>query len=99
MLDILVLSSEHEQPNRILARLVEDVAPELGSNLSPLGSMTFKRKELQKGFEPDRAFYIGGGSAFWGPEVDPALGRPPDLVIEIEPTDTSTYRQAVFCRR
>src|SRR5712692_7814185 len=95
-LEIMVLSAHHEQPNRILARLVEEVAAELGIDVCPLGSTTFKREELFKGFEPDSAFYIGRGSTFWDSELDAAVAPPPDLVIEIDISRSSLPRFPIF---
>ncbi len=96
ILEIMVLSAQHEQPARILAQLVQQVATELGINVCQLGSTTFKREELQKGFEPDSAFYIGRGSTFWDPEVDAAVSPPPDLTIEVEVSRSSLDRFPIF---
>src|SRR5713226_1357171 len=96
MLEIMVVYAEHEQPNRILARLVDEVASELGIDVCPLGSTTFKRAALQKGFEPDSAFYIGRGSTFWDPEVDAAVSPPPDLTIEVELSRPALPRFPIF---
>src|SRR5713226_6523520 len=57
-LEIMVLSARHEEPNRTLGLLVELVAVELGIDFRQLGSTTFQREDLRKGFEPDSAFYI-----------------------------------------
>ena len=95
-LEIMVVSASHEQPNRILARLVEEVATELGIDIGPLGSTTFKREELLKGFEPDSAFYIGRRSALWDTELDAAVDPPPDLVIEIDISRSSLPRFPIF---
>jgi Uma2 family endonuclease len=96
ILEIMVLSAQHEQPNYILARLAEEVATELSIDVCPLRSTTFKREELQKGFEPDSAFYIGRRSAFWNTEVDAAVDPPPDLVIEIDVSRSSLPRFPIF---
>lgn len=95
-LEIMVVSASHETPNRILARLVDEVAVELGINAYPLGSTTFKREELLKGFEPDSAFYIGRRSVLWDTEVDAAVDPPPDLVIEIDVSRSSLPRFPIF---
>ena len=57
-LEIMVPSERHEKPNRTLALLVDVLAEELNIDLQRLGSTTFKRKDLQKGLEPDSCFYI-----------------------------------------
>src|SRR6185369_5829441 len=58
MLQIMVVSSRHEKPNRTLAFLVDVLAEEWSIDIERLGSMTCKREDLQKGFEPDSCFYI-----------------------------------------
>jgi len=95
-LEIMVASSRHEQPSRILAQLVEVIAEEFGINLNPLGSMTFRRPDLLKGFESDSAYYVGRASAFWGREVDPQVDPPPDLLIEVDVTSWSLDRFPIF---
>src|SRR5712692_4473821 len=76
-LEIMVLSARHEQPNRILAQLVDVIAEEFGIEVCPLGSTTFQRSELLKGFEPDSAFYIAHAPEIGGRDVDPAVDPPP----------------------
>lgn len=96
-LEIMVVSSRHELPNRILAMLVEAVAEGLGIALIPLGSTTFKRASLRKGFEPDSAYYIGRASALWGQDhIDPAVDPPPDLIIELDVSSWSLDRFPIF---
>src|SRR5262245_8105775 len=58
VLEIMVLSTKHERPNRTLALLVEVLAEELSIDIQRLGSTTFTREDLDKGFEPDSCFYI-----------------------------------------
>jgi Uma2 family endonuclease len=95
-LEIMVLSAPHEEPNRTLSLLVELVAAELGIDVRRLGSTTFKRVELLKGFEPDSAFYIAHASAVRGRDVEPAGDPPPDLIIEIDISRSSLARFPIF---
>jgi Uma2 family endonuclease len=97
MLQIMVLSSRHEGPNRTLTSLVEVIAEELDIDLRRLGSTTFKREDLLKGFEPDSCFFVQRANEIEGKdkaalEVDP----PPDLVIEIDITSDSLDRFPIF---
>lgn len=97
VLQIMVVSFRHERPNRTLATLVEVVAEELGVDIARLGSMTFKRKDLQKGFEPDSCFYIQHADAIHGrQEIDIAVDPPPDLSIEVDITSGSLNRFPIF---
>jgi len=95
-LEIMVLSRRHEEPNRDLAMLVQLVAMELGIDFDQLGSTTFKRKHLQKGFEPDSAFYFARVSETEGRELDAEIDPPPDLIIEIDLTSPSLNRFPIF---
>ena len=95
-LEIMVLSGRHEEPNRDLAMLVQLVAVELGIDFHQLGSTTFKREHLQKGFEPDSAFYFARVSETEGREMDAEIDPPPDLIIEIDLTSPSLNRFPIF---
>src|SRR5215207_2585581 len=57
-LEIMSPSSEHERYNRTAAQIVEELAVELNINIDSLGSTTFRREDLDRGFEPDSCFYI-----------------------------------------
>src|SRR4030095_8466672 len=57
-LEILVPAARHEKPSRILTSLVEVLAEEMALNIESLGSTTWKRPDLLKGFEPDSGFCI-----------------------------------------
>jgi Uma2 family endonuclease len=97
VLQIMVVSSRHERPNRTLATLVEVLAEEWGVDIARLGSMTFKRKDLQKGFEPDSCFYIQHAEAIHGKQqIDIAVDPPPDLSIEVDITRGSLNRFPIF---
>src|ERR1700730_13945173 len=97
VLQIMVVSSRHEKPNRILAFLVEVLAEEWGIDIESLGSMTCKRKDLQKGFEPDSCFYIQHADAVTGKEeIDLKVDPPPDLTIEVDITRDSLNRFPIF---
>jgi len=97
VLEIMVLSTRHEEPNRTLALLVEVLAEETDIDLRRLGSTTFKREDLQKGFEPDSCFYIQHADAIRDRvEIDLAVDPPPDLSIEIDITSGSLDRFPIF---
>jgi Uma2 family endonuclease len=92
-------SSKHEKDNRTLAQVVEIVAEELGVEYLPVGSMTFRRADMQQGFEPDSSFYLQSEERVRDRErVDPDVDPPPDLVIEIEVTQPSLDKLPLFAR-
>ncbi|MEW6208873.1 MAG: Uma2 family endonuclease [Acidobacteriota bacterium] len=96
-LEIMVLSPRHEEPNRTLALLVEVLAEEFDIDLRRLGSTTFRREDLQKGFEPDSCFYIQNAESVIGKdEIDLTSDPAPDLIIEIDITSESLDRFPLF---
>ena len=97
VLEIMVLSSRHEEPNRTLALIVEVVAAELEIEVRRLGSTTFKRKDLHKGFEPDSCFYVQHADDVRGKvEINLGIDPPPDLSIEVDITRDSLDRFPIF---
>jgi Uma2 family endonuclease len=97
VLEIMSPTAEHEEYKHMLALLVEMVAVELNINLRGLGSTTFKRPDLQKGFEPDSCFYIQSAPRIRGKRhIDLPQDPPPDLLIEIDMTSSSINRFALF---
>lgn len=96
-LEIMTVSIEHEEPNCTLASLVENILVEWDVDFLPAGSNTFKREELQKGFEPDSCFYIAHVELVRGKKrLNLAVDPPPDLVIEVEVTEPLLPRLPIF---
>jgi Uma2 family endonuclease len=96
-LELMAPSFAHEHVNRILAMLVEAVALAQGLDLYPAGSTTFTRADLARGFEPDSCYYIAHAAAVRGKStLDLAIDPPPDLVIEIDVTNTSLDKLPLY---
>lgn len=99
ILEIMSPTAKHEEVNRTLALLVEIVAEEMSVDVRGLGSTTFKRQDLLKGFEPDSCFYIQSLAHIEGKdEIDLAVDPPPDLLIEIDITSPSLPRFPIFAK-
>jgi Uma2 family endonuclease len=61
------------------------------------GSTTYRRRDLERGLEPDECFYIQNAQAVQGKQLlDPATDPPPDLVIEIDVTSSSLNRLDIY---
>jgi len=87
VLEIMSPSSEHEEYKQALSLLVEMLAEGLGIDIENLGSTTFKRSQLERGFEADVCFYVQNAARMHGKvHIEPAVDPAPDLVIEIEIT-------------
>lgn len=97
VLEILVPSAKHEEPNRALALLIEMLALALDIDIRNLGSTTFKRGDLSRGFEPDTCFYIQRVAQISGKDdIDLAVDPPPDLVLEIDITHPSLDKLPLY---
>jgi Uma2 family endonuclease len=98
-LEIMSPSPEHEAFNRSIALLVEFMAAELGVDVYDLGSTTFRREDLERGFEPDSCFYIENEERVRGKaQIDLSVDPPPDLVIEIDITSPSFNKLPIYAQ-
>jgi Uma2 family endonuclease len=96
-LEIVSLSTRHEEANRALALLVEEIAMEWAIEVRNVGSMTFKREDLQRGVEPDSSFYVQNEERVRGrSQIDPTVDPPPDLVIEIEIAQSAIPKLPIY---
>jgi len=98
-LEIMSPSSEHERYNRTAAQIVEELAVEMDVNFDSLGSTTFRRDDIDRGFEPDSCFYIRNAARVRGKKrIDLMVDPPPDLVIEIDITSPSLNKFSIFAQ-
>ncbi len=96
-LEIMSPSSQHEEYNRTISLFVEVLAEELNIDIRNLGSATFKREDLERGFEPDSCFYIQNEQQVTGKtRIDLNIDPPPDLVIEIDITSPSINKIPIY---
>ena len=96
-LEIISPLPEHERYNRAMAAIVDIVADEWDIDFDNLGSTTFRREDLERGFEPDSCFYIRHAEQIRGKrQIDLTLDPPPDLVIEIDITRSSLDKLALY---
>ena len=94
---VVTLSTEHEETNRTLAFLVGIAAAELAIDMRNVGGMTFRRADIERGFEPDSGFYIQHEAHIRGrKQIDLAIDPPPDLVIEIDVTRDSLPKLPLY---
>jgi Uma2 family endonuclease len=97
LLEIMTPLLEHEQPNRLLARVAQAIAEELNIEILSAGSTTLNRPDLEKGSEPDSSFYIKNESLIRGKRtIDLKTDPPPDLVIEVDVTSSSIDREGIY---
>src|SRR3954468_6110664 len=79
VLELVTPSMPHEEDARTITRIVDIVAANLGIPIRSVGSTTFRRKDLERGFEPDTSFYIQNEERIRGQrEVDLSVDPLPD---------------------
>jgi Uma2 family endonuclease len=96
-LEITVLSYEHEELNRLIDNCIAVIAMEWNIEYCNAGSTTFKREDLERGFEPDSCFYVQHAEQVAGKKrLDLPVDPPPDLVLEIDITHSSLDKLSIF---
>jgi Uma2 family endonuclease len=97
VLEIMTLSSRHEEFTEAMAAVAELVAEERGVEFINLGSTTFRRQDLQRGLEPDKCFYLQNVERIRGKEeIDLFVDPPPDLAIEVEITSPAVSKIPIY---
>ncbi len=97
VLEIMTLSSGHEGFTEVMAAMAELVAEERGVEFMNLGSTTFRRRDLKRGLEPDKCFYLQNVERIRGKkEIDLLVDPPPDLVIEVEITRRAVSKLPIY---
>jgi Uma2 family endonuclease len=76
---------KHEKWKSLLGCFVEAIAEGREVPISTYGQTTWKRRDLQRGLEPDECFYIQHEPQMRGKlEIDLMYDPPPDLCIEVD---------------
>jgi Uma2 family endonuclease len=97
VMELVTPSMPHEEDARTIARIVEIVAANLGIPIRSVGSTTFRRKDLERGFEPDASFYIQHEERIRGQtEVDLSVDPPPDIVLQMEVSRSAIDKLGLF---
>jgi Uma2 family endonuclease len=96
LLEITMPLEEHEFSGRLIERLIIILVVELGLTVKTMGSTTLKRADLDRGAEPDNAYYIKNQPLVAGRKADLATDPPPDLVVEVDITHTDINKTALY---
>lgn len=98
-LEIMSPQAEHESISYTAALLIEVLAEEMDVDAYGLGSTTFQREDLERGFEPDQCFYIESWEPVRGKErLNLAVDPPPELVVEVDTTSPSLNKLPIYAR-
>jgi Uma2 family endonuclease len=84
-LEMMSPSKPHEQFARLLDWLIHVWVEELDLDILNCGTMTCRREDLKRGFEPDDCYYVEHEAQMRAKEeLDLSTDPPPDLAIEVE---------------
>jgi Uma2 family endonuclease len=96
-LEIMAPSWNHEWWKRRLDYFIMTLCAELDVDVQGGGSTTFRRKDLERGIEPDECYYIENEPRIRGiKRIDLSRHPPPDLAIEIDIESTSLNRMSIY---
>jgi Uma2 family endonuclease len=96
-LEIMSPSNKHEKGTSILARLIEAWTEELNIGLCSLGQTTCRREDIERGFEPDKCYYVQNEPRMWEKdELDFTVDPPPDLAIEVDVSRSSVDKMSIY---
>jgi Uma2 family endonuclease len=96
-LEIMTLSHGHEYYKMLLGNFICLLTLELGIPIHSGGSTTFRRKARRRGLEPDQCYWVEHEPQMRGKKVfDIAVDPPPDLAIEVDISQSSLPRMAIY---
>lgn len=98
-LEIMSPTAKHEVVNESIKLIVNLISMEIGPIVWGLGSTTFAREDIARGFEPDSCFYVRNEAKIRGKDrIDLSVDPVPEIVIEIDITSLSARKLAVFAK-
>ena len=87
----------HERYKHCFSLFFTVLTLETGVSVTGLGSTTFRRRDAERGLEPDECYYLQSASQVrdWT-ALDLSVDPPPDLAVEIDVTSSVLNRMAVY---
>jgi Uma2 family endonuclease len=96
-LEMMSPSRRHESFATLIGSLIEVWRTELDIPVTSLRTMTIRRKDLNRGFEPDNCYYVQNEPRIWDKgELDFTVDPPPDLAIEVEVSRRSSRKMRLY---
>jgi Uma2 family endonuclease len=97
VLELMVLSTEHERYKSFIGSMLDVIALERRISMERCGSNTLKQMKKRKGLEPDECFYIANEKHMRSVKrIDLNVDPPPDLVVEVDVTHHVVDREAIY---
>ena len=97
VLEIMSPGVRHEEAKHLISRMIETWAEVREIDIRGVASATFRREDVQQGFEGDEAYYVANAQQVRGlEEIDLLIHPAPDLVIEIDITGRSMRKFMIY---
>jgi len=87
---------DHEHASEMIGVFIRVLVMMSGLKLKSIGSATLDKQELDRGAEPDKAYYIQNQPAVAGKTIDLECDPPPDLVVEVDITHTDIDKNRLY---
>ena len=85
VIEVMSLSTEHENYAEFISGLLRVLSLRLRINIRFFGSATMKKRRLKKGLEPDGCFYVQSVAGIGTRQhLDFETDPPPDVAVEID---------------
>ncbi len=95
-LEITMPLEEHEYASELIGLFIRILVGEMGWKLKSMRSTTLSRADLDRGAEPDNAYYIQNQPQVAGRKVDLTQDPPPDLVVEVDITHSDIGKNRLY---
>jgi Uma2 family endonuclease len=97
-MEVFMPSFGHEDDAHLLGRMVDTLTDELNIPVKAGRTTTHKRRDLDRGAEPDQCYWFGENARrmIGKCQLDLEIDTPPDLVIEVDITSSSLERLPIF---
>jgi Uma2 family endonuclease len=95
-LEITMPSESHEFAGEMTGLFVRILVEEMDLLLKSMRSTTLDRQDLDRGAEPDNAYYIQNQPKVSGRYVDLRTDPPPDLIVEVDITHTDIDKNRLY---
>ena len=97
VLELVTPSLPHEKDALTIARIVDIIAAIIGVPILSAGGTTYRRNDLERGFEPDASFYIQNEAQVRDRSgIDLSVDPPPDVVLEMEMSRSALDKLPLF---
>jgi Uma2 family endonuclease len=97
-LEISMPLEDHEYANALIGLFIRILVVEMGLKIKTMGSTTLEREDLDKGAEPDNAYYVKKQPLVAGRNIDLSQDPPPDIVVEVDITHSDIDKFRLYAK-